>query len=276
MAEEVQELSQCPACFDSYEEDGDHIPRILPCHCTLCQACIGKLLKNNALECPQDRQKHKAERGVKSFSQNKYVLAYLRKDLKRQDSEYEECTEHNLKRILYCKHEKCKKALCPMCMSEQHLTHEVVNYLDVAKHQLFTKINKLMRTFRSYNETINMVKQHIKYDYERKDELLQKKRNELLENLDVKLADSMDNIVTIGDIKEKVAQSTNHKDLRDKLEFIELLEALGNETVQPLTYKFFDLVENTEELTESEVRYVSDDIAIPEEKKFEVKRGMEL
>ena len=104
MAEEINELTQCPICFERYEEDGDHVPRILPCHCTLCQECIVKLLKNNVLECPQDRQKHKAERGVKSFSQNKYVIAYLRKDVKQQDSEYEECTEHSLKMVLYCKH----------------------------------------------------------------------------------------------------------------------------------------------------------------------------
>ena len=67
MAEEINDLTQCPVCFESYEEDGDHIPRILPCHCTLCQACIGKLLRNNVLECPQDRQKHRAEKGIKTF-----------------------------------------------------------------------------------------------------------------------------------------------------------------------------------------------------------------
>ena len=106
--EEVNDLTQCPVCFESYEEDGDHIPRILPCHCTLCQGCIGKLLKNNALECPQDRQKHKAERGVKSFSQNKYIVAYLKREMKDNIVEYDQCSEHSLKIALYCKEKGCE------------------------------------------------------------------------------------------------------------------------------------------------------------------------
>ena len=138
--EEVNDLTQCPVCFESYEEDGDHIPRILPCHCTLCQACIGKLLKNNALECPQDRQKHKAERGVKSFSQNKYIVAYLKREIKDRAVEYDECTVHGLKIALYCKRKGCELAVCAICMTEKHLTHPVVNILEEQKTELAEKI----------------------------------------------------------------------------------------------------------------------------------------
>ena len=128
-------------CFEFYDENGDHIPRILTCHCTLCQSCIGKLIKNNELECPQDRQKHAANKGAKSFSQNKYVITYLKRELKPKEPQYEECPEHKLKVVLYCKNEKCQKGVCPMCMSEKHLTHQVVNILDEVKKQCFPKID---------------------------------------------------------------------------------------------------------------------------------------
>ena len=273
MAEEINDLTQCPVCFEPYEEDGDHIPRILPCHCTLCQACIGKLLRNNALECPQDRQKHQAERGVKTFSQNKYVLAYLRKDLKQQDSEYEECTEHHLKMILFCKHELCNKAICPLCMSENHLRHNVVNILQETKHQLSTKTIVIMERFSSYKENIVFAKQQGEDDYEKQVERLKERKQEILQDLDSKMADCEDNIATVMDINAKVNQSTTQKELRDKLEFVELVERFSNETVKPLTYEFFDLVENTEKLNRSEVLYNDGTIETPQEKRHEVKNG---
>ena len=276
MAEEINELTQCPVCFEPYEEDGDHIPRILPCHCTLCQACIGKLLKINVLECPQDRQKHKAERGVKSFSQNKYVIAYLRKDVKQQDSEYEECTEHALKMVLYCKHEGCNKALCPMCMSDQHLRHDVVNILQETKHQLLSKTALVMETFSSYKEKILIAKQQVEDDYVKHVEQLKKRKIEILQDLDAKVLDCEDNITTIMDINAKVNQSTTHNELRDKLEFVELVETLCKETVKPLTYEFFDLVEKLKEVKiPAEDSLATCEIETAAEKKYEVENGKE-
>ena len=272
MAEEMNDLTQCPVCFEPYEEDGDHIPRILPCHCTLCQACIGNLLRNNVLECPQDRQKHKAERGVKTFSQNKYILSYLRKDKKQQDSEHdEECAEHNLKMVLFCKHEDCNKALCPICLSESHLGHNVVNILQETKQQLQLKTAAVMENFTSYKENILKAKQQVRDRYEQ----LKKRKDEILEDLDGKLADAEDNIATAMDINAKVNQSKTHNELRDKLEFVQVVETLSKETTKPLTYEFFGLVENTEKLNKSEALHTDDTIENPQEKKYEVKNGEE-
>ena len=80
MAENRDSLAEilcCSVCLEDYEEDGDHIPRLLPCTHTLCEACIKHLIKDNKLECPECRKQHKASNGEKSFSQNKYLLVQV-------------------------------------------------------------------------------------------------------------------------------------------------------------------------------------------------------
>ena len=141
-------------CFEPYGENGDHVPRILPCHCTLCEACIKSLLNDEVLQCAQDRKIHKAEKGVMSFSQNKYIIAHLKKETKAETADYDECLEHKLKKILYCAHPGCKKAICPLCMSDDHLTHEVVNVVAEKKKHLFTQVETLTQKLTKYTDNI--------------------------------------------------------------------------------------------------------------------------
>ena len=90
-----------------------------------------------------------------------------------------------------------------------------------------------------------------------------------------KLADTEDNIATVIDINAKVNQSKTYNELRDKLEFVQVVETLSKETTKPLTYEFFGLVENTEKLNRSEALHTDDTIETPQERKYEVKNGEE-
>ena len=78
MADDGDDLTNCSVCFDEYTETGDYIPRILPCFHTLCEECLGQLVQNDGLNCPECRVKHTAPNGKTSFPQNKYVLAHLK------------------------------------------------------------------------------------------------------------------------------------------------------------------------------------------------------
>ena len=40
-----------PVCFESYEETGDHLPRLLPCTHTLCHTCVSAMIHCNTLVC---------------------------------------------------------------------------------------------------------------------------------------------------------------------------------------------------------------------------------
>ena len=78
MACETDDITQCPVCFEEYrEEAGDNVPRLLPCTHTVCEKCIAKLLWNKSLTCPECRVKHPAEKGARTFSQNKYIITYI-------------------------------------------------------------------------------------------------------------------------------------------------------------------------------------------------------
>ena len=78
MEDGEDDITNCPVCFEDYGETGDHLPRILPCYHTVCEKCIGELLQDDALDCPECRVNHLAGNGVKIFPQNRYILTHMR------------------------------------------------------------------------------------------------------------------------------------------------------------------------------------------------------
>ena len=200
MADDMNELTQCPVCSEPYEENSNHVPRILPCHCTLREACIRNLLNDGVLQCPQDRKIHKAAKGVMSFSQNKYIIAHLKKETKTKATDYDECLEHKLKKILYCTHPGCQKAICPLCMSEDHLTHDVVNIVAEKKKKLFAQVETLTHKLIKYTGNIEMTKRQLDVETEQMIKELKNRKQEVDKELDVIKADAIDNIATLEDI----------------------------------------------------------------------------
>ena len=75
----LQHILSCVVCFEEFEEDGIHIPRLLPCTHTLCETCVKQLIRNQKLECPECRAKHDAKNEEKSFPQNKYLLVQIKR-----------------------------------------------------------------------------------------------------------------------------------------------------------------------------------------------------
>ena len=135
MAEGGDDLTNCPVCFDEYTETGDHIPKILPCSHSLCEKCLEVLIRNNKIDCPECRVKHEATSRTRTFPQNKYIVTHLQK---RQRSELDshkllfggqldKCLQHNTEKSLYCKEDKCKKAVCPICFARHHRNHKSVD-----------------------------------------------------------------------------------------------------------------------------------------------------
>ena len=158
---DVDDSTCCPVCLETYKEDGDSVPRILPCFHTLCEQCIGTLLKGKTLECPECRRKHHVQNKAKSFQQNKYVLSQLKanadlekkyesilsKTIRRASvgKEFETCQKHNREIGLFCKEILCMKPICAVCMIEEHEGHtfedlKVVNQESYSKLQSDTEI----------------------------------------------------------------------------------------------------------------------------------------
>ena len=122
----LEHILACQVCFHEFDEDGEHIPRLLPCSHTLCESCIKQLIQNSKLECPECRKIHDAE-DVKTFPQNKYILTQLRRKSPEEGSppKVELCEEHKSELILFCLEGTCQKAICISCLNEKHRRHDV-------------------------------------------------------------------------------------------------------------------------------------------------------
>ena len=130
---EIDDLTSCPVCYEDFTEEGPQVPRILTCFHTLCEHCVEHLLQNsNYLECPECREKHDAPRGVKTFQQNKYIIAYVRKNRKSSpevviSQERARCPDHGEDKTMFCKDIGCEKVICHLCLVKSHKFHDVVD-----------------------------------------------------------------------------------------------------------------------------------------------------
>ena len=93
MNDELGDVTECPVCFEFYDESGEHVPRLLPCTHTLCENCVRSLLKEKSLRCPECKTTHQAPNEVLNFPQNKYILILLRKVKKGENEQTSERRE---------------------------------------------------------------------------------------------------------------------------------------------------------------------------------------
>ena len=67
MAEKLDSLDRLlsrQVCFNDFEENGDNVPRILPCSHTLCHTCLSQMIRQNKIECPECREKHEVKKEI--------------------------------------------------------------------------------------------------------------------------------------------------------------------------------------------------------------------
>ena len=139
MAEE-DDCTTCYVCLEDFEENGRHVPRILPCHHSLCEYCLGEMSRGTSLNCPECRARHIFDGDVRSFPQNKYILAYIRRmalmKMKEGAMKFEICREHVRDLSLYCHEEQCGKVICQLCLLKEHRMHDVVDIEEVETRKL--------------------------------------------------------------------------------------------------------------------------------------------
>ena len=207
----------CQICFEEYEETGDHVPRLLPCTHTLCETCIGQLIRRDRLACPECRQTHSATRGRKSFPQNKYILENKRRRIsKDQQRLVNLCEKHNRPTSLYCREADCQKLICPLCLKDDHRNHDFVE----AQQTFEEKRNMLVEQFKavqnkllSKKERLVIAREDAKKNTTECTEKIQKERNENIKMM----AEFYDKMITkvknnYIDVNSKVYQETTKID----------------------------------------------------------------
>ena len=142
--EEINDITTCPVCFETYDLNGDHIPRILPCFHTLCEKCLVELLQDEeSLLCPECRVKHSADNGLKAFPQNKYIVEHIRKIKEIQENKFKKCEEHSRDHSLFCQNAECKRPICQLCMIKEHRSHEVEDMAHVLRGKFSTLVGRI-------------------------------------------------------------------------------------------------------------------------------------
>ena len=72
--------SECPICFDTYQNEGPHRPKLLICSHTVCLSCLEQLARdgNSPVNCPECRAVCPLPQGgADAFPTNRYVLSNL-------------------------------------------------------------------------------------------------------------------------------------------------------------------------------------------------------
>ena len=158
-------LSQCQVCFEEFEVDGDHVPRLLPCTHTLCHTCIGQLIQGNKIECPECREKHEAKKEEKSFPQNKYILTQIkRKSTPEQPRahEFQKCEEHGKELSLFCLDPECNRSICRSCLRKDHRGHDITEIEDREKEVLKNEVVKIKMNLEAKVNIISTAKKDIR------------------------------------------------------------------------------------------------------------------
>lgn len=186
MAESASEtlmyILACQICLEDFEETGDHIPRILPCSHTACHKCIGQLIQNKSLTCPECRVKHVAE-NEKCFPQNKYILANVRwktNTLEEYTEIEQKCEEHRKELGLYCRNAKCQKTICSLCMLKSHRLHNVVEIQEQGREVLKSSIISVRNYLLTMKEQNSFVKREINADIEAQVKKLEEDKKKMI------------------------------------------------------------------------------------------------
>ena len=192
--------------FRGFEENGDHVPRILPCSHTLCHECIGQMIRQNRIECPECREKHEFKKEIReTFPQNKYILANIRRRLaanQKEVSTKDTCEKHGKDHILYCKESGCMKPICAKCITKYHSGHQVLD-IDEQKEILLKEIDSLKESLvKNKNIILDAKKENEKKSVSCVAKL-RKTKEEIIKQLDKMIKDVQDQrkVVdsTIGD-----------------------------------------------------------------------------
>ena len=243
------DFQSCQVCFEDFEENGDHLPRILPCHHTLCHKCVGQLIRNNRLECPECRRIFAATNREKAFPQNMYILAHIHATVKllqtervRQASVFEKCAEHGKELNLFCKEEECKRPICVSCM-KHHNKHGVVDIEEETKLQLYQNINVTEETLEAIVRNAQTVRQQIEIKTENFTSEVKKRRKEITEKFDKMIKDAECNLMEV--------YTTIDKDISKMKENLRLVRWLkgksGDDDSHKVNLKSLDILKGVED-----------------------------
>ena len=243
----LEHILACQICLEDFEETEVKVPRLLPCTHTLCHKCVGQLIRDKSLTCPECRVKHKAHNQEQSFPQNKYILANVRRKTppaQQNKVKEEKCEEHGKDLGLYCRNHACKKVICQRCMLKEHRFHDVIEIEEKEKETLVAKLGNIRSDLQEKKRDLlsakqdmgNKMKNHATRLVDKKDELVKlitegfqdsanrfKEKKEELEGIIERKIANLDESILMLD-----AMNDNIERMKARQDFLDSLETVGN------------------------------------------------
>ena len=276
----LEEILSCQVCFEEFEEDGDHVPRILPCSHTLCHTCIGRLIERIRIECPECRMKHDAKKEEKSFPQNKYIIIQIKKTQKLQvdHSQPEKCKEHGKELNIFCKEPGCQRVICISCLSHDHKKHEVVEIEERKKEMmailqknikavtdnLKRKMQNITKAKQDAKKKIEKNIKDLKMKKEQYDKLIreseaQMKQIEIKTNQDLNAMNETLNLLHDIDKRAEAREMETYRTIDNKLDTVSgIIQNVNKHLTGRRTYEYHIYATNIE--TQTTKREISVDI----------------
>ena len=185
----MTEISRCSVCLEEYSDTGDLVPRLLPCSHSLCQGCIRRLLTcgRRTLTCPEDRARHQAPEGERSFPQNRYVLLLMRQQ-QRMKPKFEMCPDHGRECSLYCSSSQCQRQSCQLCLIKEHRDHDCADLEQTRQEfceKLLKTIDGLSGELMQSKESLSKIKKAAFENAQDSIRGIEKTRGELTKQFDV-------------------------------------------------------------------------------------------
>ena len=245
MDDELGDVTECPVCFESYEECGEHVPRLLPCTHTLCENCVRGLLKEKSLRCPECRTTHPAPNEVLKFPQNKYILILIRKVKKGENEQTSgRCGEGYQK-------EKMKQS----AFNQQRKSH--------GKDEILARVEDLQKKLESHKQkfldardTLENAKQNCLDKMKNSQQIIRTVINErfgdMFKNVSVRarrakgniesnIARIHENMLLLNSIRKNFERDMLAGDTENRLENLDVIEETFESIfTEPKTYQFFD------------------------------------
>ena len=252
----LEHLMSCQICFHEFQEGGKHIPRLLPCTHTLCESCIGQLIRNDKLKCPECRKTHEAE-GIKSFPQNKYIFTQIKRKSHDDGGTVfgtEMCEEHQKELILFCTEIACQKAICIVCLKQSHRKHDVTDVEDGRKEVALQSVVSIKRNLQTKIAMIVATRDNLKTKTENcisdiikeKEAIIkhfetmikdaEKKEDEMMTKLNNEITTLTENLSLLTTIEKKITEEAGPEENLKTDEF-ETLKGLKENANKFLTGK---------------------------------------
>ena len=230
-------LLSCQVCFEDFEEEGKHVPRLLPCTHTLCHTCIGQLIQGNKIECPECRDKHEAKKDEKSLPQNKYILTQIKRKSSHEQPtvhKFQKCIDHRKELSnLFCREPGCGMPICRLCLRKHHKKHDVIHIEEQEKEVLMTDLMRIDMNLGIKVELMLQAKKNIGERTQSVIEEIQKKKEEFDRHFEkmIKEAEGQNKLQNMLIDDEVSAMNSNIELLRSLRQNFENEEEISHEEI---------------------------------------------